>query len=741
MRKHEILIVMILLFSINISFLQTVTADETISLEIDLVTGFNGISIPIQNSWKASTLAENISGCISINKWNPITQSNWPYYVGGPMSFDFEIEDGQGLLIELDSDSTFSMSGIQLEDVYTDLYQNLNLLGWYKQESTTASNIFNSIGGCSQVHIFDEINQKYIYYNSSSDDDFTISQGMSYYLVIDTLDTNLPITSESLSGTYEDGVYTSDVTVSLSASDENSAIQVTKYKLEGGDWQTYSSPFSFDDNGEYIFYYYSVDYSNNIEATKSASFTIDKQPVEKNLEIIAPSSINEEENIQITLNSEDEPISGVVVDIFDEIHTTDSNGIVNVVAPSVDSDRTYPITASKTGYIADSTNILIINVPEPIPSINLLSPNGGETWSGSQYIIWNIINQDSHLLSITIQYNINNGVWNTLFEDYDNIDGSYILDTTTLENSEYFKIRLILKQDTNDDGEYDTIISSDTSDDFFTINNEIIKSGWFYGTVYAQSNEEITPLDDAMVCVIISDIDDIITNKCTFTDENGYYLINLDAGNYTAQALKQGYQTSTKNDVKIIADSGKNVDFALQKTAQTQTKTITDYTIKNEIKTGKITAQIDKTNGDTDVMIYDDSINLQINQMPPVKNQILSCTISADEETPGTKIVIYLGEIKPEHIKIQYDEEIITETQDIETFFQENNTKTEYVLLNSDGQTIAVVNIPEFSEHTINILSIPTSIKQISRYTYHMIVVAIIIIAAAAIFMMRKSND
>lgn len=76
-----------------------------------------------------------------------------------------------------------------------------------------------------------------------------------------------PETSISLSGTKGDNEwYTSNVTVSLSASDATSGINWTKYRIGYfGDEKTYSNPFILSDEGETELYYRSRDIAGNDE--------------------------------------------------------------------------------------------------------------------------------------------------------------------------------------------------------------------------------------------------------------------------------------------------------------------------------------------------------------------------------------------------------------------------------------------------------------------------------------------
>jgi len=83
-----------------------------------------------------------------------------------------------------------------------------------------------------------------------------------------------PVTTITLEGELVDEVYRSNVTVSLSATDEGSGVLYTKYQLDEGDWVTYTAPFIVSTEGTHTVAYYSVDKAGNIEGEKQATFTI-----------------------------------------------------------------------------------------------------------------------------------------------------------------------------------------------------------------------------------------------------------------------------------------------------------------------------------------------------------------------------------------------------------------------------------------------------------------------------------
>jgi hypothetical protein len=87
-----------------------------------------------------------------------------------------------------------------------------------------------------------------------------------------------PTTSKSLSGASGDnGWYTSDVQVTLTASDNSggSGVKVTQYKIDDGAWQTYTGPITVSGDGRHTVSYRSQDNEGNWESTKQVAVPID----------------------------------------------------------------------------------------------------------------------------------------------------------------------------------------------------------------------------------------------------------------------------------------------------------------------------------------------------------------------------------------------------------------------------------------------------------------------------------
>jgi len=92
------------------------------------------------------------------------------------------------------------------------------------------------------------------------------------------LDTTAPTTTIILDGILgQNGWYTSDVTVTLSATDgDGTGVAKTEYSFDGVNWSTYIAPFTVSNEGLTTVYYRSIDNIGNAETAKTQEVKIDK---------------------------------------------------------------------------------------------------------------------------------------------------------------------------------------------------------------------------------------------------------------------------------------------------------------------------------------------------------------------------------------------------------------------------------------------------------------------------------
>ncbi|MCG2825916.1 MAG: Ig-like domain repeat protein, partial [Thermoplasmatales archaeon] len=93
------------------------------------------------------------------------------------------------------------------------------------------------------------------------------------------VDMTVPSTSHELSGAVGDNNwFTTNVTVTLIATDMTSGVNCTKYRVDYGDWMMYDGGFELSTEGSHLVEYYSVDNAGNVEKVTNITVKIDKTP-------------------------------------------------------------------------------------------------------------------------------------------------------------------------------------------------------------------------------------------------------------------------------------------------------------------------------------------------------------------------------------------------------------------------------------------------------------------------------
>jgi hypothetical protein len=104
-----------------------------------------------------------------------------------------------------------------------------------------------------------------------------VSNVTSY--VVSNIDKTAPVTDAAVNPAAPNGRndwYISNVTVSLTASDNESSVANTEYSLDGGNtWLDYTAPVTISQDGKYKIAYRSKDKVGNVEAAKTINLNID----------------------------------------------------------------------------------------------------------------------------------------------------------------------------------------------------------------------------------------------------------------------------------------------------------------------------------------------------------------------------------------------------------------------------------------------------------------------------------
>lgn len=114
----------------------------------------------------------------------------------------------------------------------------------------------------------------------------TLDHLTHFALMAESLDTTAPTTTPILSGLQgQTNWFRTDVQLLLDADDNDGGLGIdyTLYRLENGDWQEYTNPLTFSQEGSHTVEFYSADLDENIEYKQTITFNIDKTSPEAKL--------------------------------------------------------------------------------------------------------------------------------------------------------------------------------------------------------------------------------------------------------------------------------------------------------------------------------------------------------------------------------------------------------------------------------------------------------------------------
>lgn len=211
-------------------------------------------------------------------------------------------------------EGTANDSGAGLDSIVFGAWGNNYGAGWNDTAGTSSpwSYSQNGLSGHNRIHFW------------ATDEANNVSERQYIELYVDSVS---PSTGTSVSGTMGDNRwYRSHVQVALFATDYGSGgsgtiggvpnhyiagVGYTRYRIDGGSWQTYSSSFSVSGDGTHTVDYYSVDAVGNEESARSLTIKVDTNPPSGSLSINRGASTSYSLNVILGPSASDGSGSGV----------------------------------------------------------------------------------------------------------------------------------------------------------------------------------------------------------------------------------------------------------------------------------------------------------------------------------------------------------------------------------------------------------------------------------------------
>ena len=257
-------------------------------------------------------------------------------------------EASVGNHVKISADVTDDLSGVKLVNVNyrfpndrgtrsMGLYYN-SKTGKYEGTFHVNKNDAEGEYKLEDIYVMDNQNNSNTYYNEkltyiyrdleyeSTYEDRDLSD---YSIKIVPSDQISPVTKMELKSSLPKANewYSSDVKVSLNATDDKSGVAKTLYKINDGDWSQYTNAFELQNEGVNTVEYKSIDNAGNVEETKSIEVKIDKT---------APTlTVSFDQSVITNKNHKLVPINASVKAV-DNLSGVDSYELVSIVSNQPD---------------------------------------------------------------------------------------------------------------------------------------------------------------------------------------------------------------------------------------------------------------------------------------------------------------------------------------------------------------------------------------------------------------------
>jgi PKD repeat protein len=251
--------------------------------------------------------------------------------------------------------------------------------------------------------------------------------------------TTVEVTPAEPNGT--DGWYTVDASITLTATDEDSGVEKTEYRINNGEWRIYNESIPVTDNGSYSLEYRSTDKTGNIEAIKSLTLKLDKTTPVSIAEVAPgePDGANQwyKSDLGITLSATDEDSGIEKIEyrineedwrVYEDIIQIDSEGIHKIEYRGID----------KAGNTEEVKSIdLKLDKTNPTTTVKTTpgEPNGDNGWYTSD-ITLELASSDEESGVANTEYRVNGVEW-TAYESPIVLseDGAYQVEYRSVDNA------------------------------------------------------------------------------------------------------------------------------------------------------------------------------------------------------------------------------------------------------------------------------------------------------------------
>lgn len=243
------------------------------------------------------------------------------------------------------------------------------------------------------------------------------------------VDATAPRTVESVSGrSGQNGWFISNVSVGLNASDPLSGLSQVYYRVDGGTWQVYSSPFNVTGDGVHAVEFYATDLAGNAEVPRILGINIDTIPPRTSISVGGIAGAGNWYVSGVTLAL---VVSESTSGLGQVSYRVDAGSWQTYVGPfEIAADGIHAIEVKSVDIAGNSELQLLdvsIDATAPSASVTLGGVIGNNGWYRSP-VNARVTGVDPTSGVLSISYRIDSGPWQPYFGALEFLDGQHVLE-------------------------------------------------------------------------------------------------------------------------------------------------------------------------------------------------------------------------------------------------------------------------------------------------------------------------
>ncbi|MEH7415022.1 hypothetical protein V7266_07010 [Neobacillus drentensis] len=232
---------------------------------------------------------------------------------------------------------------------------------------------------------------------------FTDMSEYNFNVVSDDIKPETNITLDSSAPKNGDW-YNSNVTATLNATDDNSGVSETLYRMNDGQWSKYQSPISLIDDGTFTINYKSIDKTGNEEDMKNAVINIDKTSPVTTASPVSDNWTNSD--VTVTLSAID-ALSGVARTEY-RVNNGDWQEYSGPITVSQEGKNKVDYRSIDNAGNIETMKSLSVKVDKMVPTTSITPVKAG--WYNSE-ITLNLQSSDELSGVANTEYKVNGGDW------------------------------------------------------------------------------------------------------------------------------------------------------------------------------------------------------------------------------------------------------------------------------------------------------------------------------------------